>query len=110
MQTDAAIYAELNGINAALRKTRALKQWIDLDIAFHRRLVESSGLSTLLTFNDLLAVFFRRFRESVKKAEWLLGIESHQRIIDNLRDQNLDAAREELRLHIKNHETRIHRT
>lgn len=109
MKQDERIYAELCTINDELRRTRALKQWIDLDIAFHRRLVESSGLSTLLTFADVLSAFFRRFRESVKKAEWILGIESHQRLIDALRDGKLDVARTELAEHIENHLTRINR-
>jgi DNA-binding FadR family transcriptional regulator len=78
-----------------------------LDIAFHRRLVEASGLSPLLTFSDLLAVFFRKFRESLRQADWQSGIEGHQRIIDALRDGQLPVAREELQHHIEWHQQRM---
>lgn len=94
-------------IDDGLRRARALKRWVELDIAFHRLLVESSGLSPLLSFNDLLAAFFRRFRESVKKTEWKAGIESHQRIIDALRASKMAEAREELRRHVESHRERL---
>jgi len=60
-----------------------------------------------LTFSDLLAAFFQQFRESVKKAEWKVGIESHQRIIDALRAERLNDAREELQRHIEYHGERL---
>ena len=107
MQGDGAIYKSLEAINDKLRRAKELSQWVELDIAFHRCLVESSGLSPLLAFNDLLAVFFMRFRESVKKAEWKAGIESHQRLIDALRDQKLDDACDELRRHVESHQQRM---
>lgn len=107
MQRAPAVYESLNEINDALRGTRGLNRWVELDVAFHRRLVESSGLSPLLSFSDLLAAFFRRFRESVKKAEWKNGIESHQRIIDALQTGKLDEARDELQRHIESHRDRL---
>jgi DNA-binding FadR family transcriptional regulator len=107
MRQDAAVYAALKQLNDQLRRAKELARWVELDIAFHRLLVESSGLSPLLAFNDLLAVFFQRFRESVKKAEWKQGIESHQRLIDALRDQKLDAACDELRRHVESHSQRL---
>jgi len=107
MQQAPGIYAALNQINDDLRHARALKCWVQLDIAFHRLLVESSRLSPLLTFSDLLAAFFQQFRESVKKAEWKVGIESHQRIIDALRAERLNDAREELQRHIEYHGERL---
>jgi GntR family transcriptional regulator, transcriptional repressor for pyruvate dehydrogenase complex len=110
MQADESIYLRLHEINDRLRNTASLQEWIELDIAFHRLLVESSGLSSLSSFAELLGLFFRRFRESVKAAEWRKGVESHQTIIDALRDGRVDTAREELRGHIENHKTRIART
>ena len=86
---------------------RKLEDWIDLDIAFHRALIEASGLLPLVAFGDLLQTFFRRFRDSVKKAEWRVGIVSHQRIIDDLRDQNVERATAELKAHIESHRQRI---
>ena len=106
MQSDSSICESLIEINDRMRRARALSDWIQLDIAFHRRLVEASGLSPLLTFNDLLAVFFRSFRESVRKADWKEGIESHQRLIDALHAGRLAAARDELQGHIESHQER----
>ncbi len=107
MQRDPSTYESLQALNHKLRRARELSQWVALDIAFHRRLVESSGLSPLLAFNDLLAVFFQRFGESVKRAEWKTGVESHRRLIDALRDRKLDAACDELRQHVESHRYRM---
>ena len=107
MKRDASIHEELKGVNDALRRARGLQRRVDLDIAFHRGLIEASGLSPLLAFGDLLAVFFQRFRESVKKAEWRLGVEGHQKIIDALRDGDVARAAGELRPHIESHLGRL---
>ena len=106
MQTDPDIYPSLDAIVGRMRRARSLSARVELDIAFHRRLVEASGLSPLLTFSDLLAAFFRRFRESLGKADWQSGIESHQRVIDALRAGRLAEAHAELREHIQWHQER----
>ena len=107
MQEDPAVYDGLAEIVEQLRRERDLARWVELDIAFHRRLVESSGLSPLLPFNDLLAVFFQRFRESVKRAEWKIAIDGHQRLIELLRAGNLEAACKEMEEHIGSHQRRM---
>ena len=107
MQQNPGFYESLREINESLRGRRSLSRWVERDVAFHRRLVESSRLSPLVTFSDLLAAFFRRFRESVKKAEWNDGIESHQRIIDALRAGQVTAAQKELQRHIESHRERL---
>jgi GntR family transcriptional repressor for pyruvate dehydrogenase complex len=107
MAEDPVLHAGLQSIVDRFRATRELQEWIDLDIEFHRALLDASGLSPLVAFGDLLQIFFQRFRDSVKKAEWKVGIESHQRIIDDLRDQNVARATTELRQHIESHKKRI---
>jgi GntR family transcriptional regulator, transcriptional repressor for pyruvate dehydrogenase complex len=107
MKQDDSLYDKLNAINAELRQARSLSRWVELDIAFHRELICASGLSPLMAFTDLLAVFFRRFRESVKKAEWSGGIESHQRVIDALKAGRVQEADRELRKHIESHRGRM---
>lgn len=102
-----AIYERLCDLNDQLRSAKRVEAWIELDIAFHRELLNASGLKPLVAFNDLLDLFFRRFRESVKKGEWKAGIESHQRLIDALRDGKLQTACDELREHIESHKARI---
>jgi len=107
MKQDESLYDKLNAINAELRQARSLSRWVELDIAFHHELISASGLSPLMAFTDVLAIFFRRFRESVKKAEWSGGIDSHQRIIDALKAGRVQEADQELRTHIQSHRERM---
>src|SRR5262249_25663201 len=107
MSTDSTIYSSLQTFVDRFRSARDLQAWIDLDVQFHRSLLEASELSPLVAFGALLQAFFQRFRDSVKKAEWKRGIESHQRIIDQLRDQDVAAATSELREHIESHKNRL---
>ncbi|MDA0285088.1 MAG: FCD domain-containing protein, partial [Planctomycetota bacterium] len=100
-------HAALHSIVDRSTSARKLEDWIDLDIEFHRALIEASGLLPLVAFGDLLQVFFRQFRDSVKKAEWKAGIASHQQIIDDLRDQKVERAALELTSHIESHRQRI---
>ena len=107
MQQDPAIYAGLNAINAELRQANTLQRFVELDIRFHRELIAAGGMAPLMAFSDVLVVFFRRFRESVKKAEWQGGVEAHQRIIDWLREGNVASASELLTSHIESHRERM---
>ena len=107
MQQDGSLYEKLSGINAELRQARKLARWVELDITFHRELICASGLSPLMAFTDVLAVFFQRFRESVKKAEWSQGIDSHQFILDKLKSGRVREADQELRIHIESHRARM---
>jgi GntR family transcriptional regulator, transcriptional repressor for pyruvate dehydrogenase complex len=106
MKADGAIEQQLRTLVDRFRSARDLKTWIALDIEFHRTLLEASGLKPLVAFGDLLHVFFQRFRESVKKAEWKVGVESHQRIVDRLAVGKIAAATAELREHIESHRER----
>jgi DNA-binding FadR family transcriptional regulator len=106
MSDDPSIYERLDAINGGLRQARDVQRWVESDIAFHRELIAASGLLPLAAFNEVLAVFFKRFRESIKKAEWAKGIESHQLIIDALRDGRLGDAEARLRVHIESHRAR----
>lgn len=107
MVDDTGIHSSLQSIVDRFSAAKKLSDWIALDIEFHRVLLESSGLLPLVAFSDLLQIFFRRFRDSVKTAEWKAGIESHQRIIDDLRDHDIESATCELRQHIESHRLRM---
>lgn len=107
MAEDPAIEARLRELVEQFRSASDLRTWIELDIRFHRSLLNASGLQPLVAFGDLLHVFFQRFRESVKKAEWKRGVESHQRIVDELAKGHVEAATAELRKHIESHKERI---
>ncbi len=103
MREDPTVYDALCKINEQLRQTRDLVHWVERDIALHHLLIESSGLTPLLAINELLTVFFQRFRENVVKADWQKGIESHQRILDALRDGHLEIACDEMTRHVRSH-------
>jgi len=107
MKKDPAIEAGLREIVRQFESARDLKTFIAIDIQFHRSLLEASGLQPLVAFGDLLHVFFQRFRESVKKAGWKEGVESHRRLIDHLAAGNVDKATSELRMHIESHKERL---
>lgn len=107
MAEDPAVYASLRERVDGFCGTRDVQKMIELDIAFHRALLDASGLAPLVAFNDLLQIFFLRFRESVTKADWQPGIEGHARIIDALRDQNVTDASDHLRQHIESHRDRM---
>lgn len=107
MANDKAIEQHLRELAERFRTARDLRTWIDLDIQFHRSLLEASGLQPLVAFGDLLHVFFQRFRESVKKAEWQAGVESHLRLIDLLAADRVEDATAELRKHIESHRKRL---
>jgi GntR family transcriptional repressor for pyruvate dehydrogenase complex len=107
MKEDATIETKLRDLVRQFGIARDLKTFIALDIQFHRSLLEASGLQPLVAFGDLLHVFFQRFRESVKKAGWKAGVESHRRLVDHLAAGNLDKATSELRKHIESHQERL---
>ena len=109
MTTDPEIGASLLRIVEQFRSARNLQEWIERDIQFHRTLLEASGLEPLVAFGDLLQVFFQRFRDSVKKAEWKHAVESHRSIVGHLLKQNVTQAEQELRTHIESHKQRIPR-
>ena len=78
-------------------------RWIEYDIAFHRGLVEASGLTPLLSVCDLLRAFFDRFRTAM--GDFQKGKEDHRRIVEVLRSEKLDTAVELLRHHLSWYES-----
>jgi DNA-binding FadR family transcriptional regulator len=108
MREDDSIHRRLTQINESLGQARKLPQFVQLDIDFHRELIAASGLSPLMAFGDLLVVFFQRFRESVKKAEWQGGVRGHQEVIDLLAAGDVAKASQILRWHIESHRERMH--
>lgn len=107
MRDDPSLCERLFAAANEFHRAKDVATWIELDIDFHRLLLSASGLAPLVAFHDLLDVFFRRFRESVKKAEWKQGIESHLRILEALREGQLQVACGLLRRHIESHRLRM---
>ena len=106
MDADPSIYAELDAVNRQLRGASNLEEWIEGDLRFHHSLVKQTGLNALVAFNDLVQVFFRRFREDFPQSEWGAGADSHQQIIDSLREGNSQQAQQLLTAHIASHRGR----
>jgi GntR family transcriptional repressor for pyruvate dehydrogenase complex len=77
-------------------------RWVAYDIAFHRALVEASGLAPLASMCDLLQAFFHKFRVYMKEAH--RGKESHCKLVDILHRQDLDAAVALLHSHMSGYE------
>jgi GntR family transcriptional regulator, transcriptional repressor for pyruvate dehydrogenase complex len=103
MVADPGVYRRLHAVNENMLAATRLDQSIVHDIAFHKALLEESGLRTLMAFGELLEIFFHQFREDVTQEEWRSGAEHHRRILDLLRTGDLTEAVEQLRLHISNH-------
>lgn len=107
MAADPRIYASLAALVERFRAADGRAEWIELDIAFHRALLDASGLAPLVAFGDLLQIFFQRVRDGMTRSAWQAGIESHRRIIDALRDGDVASASDELRRHIESHRARL---
>lgn len=114
MLNDPSILETLQSIVDQFTAARDLQEWIRLDIEFHRVLLAASGLTPLVAFNDILEIFFQRFRDSVKSADWNEAVDrhqgtikSHQSIIDALRDNDVPRASQNLRNHIDAHRSEM---
>jgi GntR family transcriptional regulator, transcriptional repressor for pyruvate dehydrogenase complex len=92
MQEDPALHPHLTAQADKVRQARNLDERIATDVAFHRALLDASGIQPLLAFHDLLNIFFERFRPSLARGNWESGMAQHQRILDLLRDGDLKQA------------------
>lgn len=107
MAEDPSIVNNLQSLVDQFRTAKDLKTCIQVDIQFHRTLIEASGLQPLVAFNELLVVFFRRFFDAIKKVDVKVGIEHHQRLVDLLAAGRLEEATAELRKHIEDNKKRL---
>jgi GntR family transcriptional regulator, transcriptional repressor for pyruvate dehydrogenase complex len=107
MASDPSIETNLRKTAAQFGTARDLKACIATDIRFHRLLLEASGLQPLVAFGELLDVFFQRFREAIRKVEWKVGVENHQRLVDLLAAGQVEAASAELRQQIESNQERL---
>lgn len=89
-------------LNDQLRGATDLDEFIAGDVAFHRGLLEASGIEPLVAFNGILEVFFRRFRRDVLRVQrrWSEGIEGHDQLLEALRRRRLATAQKLLRDHL----------
>jgi DNA-binding FadR family transcriptional regulator len=103
MADDPGLYDRLVAQAEQVRAARDLDGRIAADAAFHRALLTASGVGPLVAFHDLLTIFFDRFRRSLAKGDWEMGMKQHQQLLDFLRDGKLDAACDLLSRHLEHH-------
>ncbi|TVS14719.1 MAG: FadR family transcriptional regulator [Planctomycetaceae bacterium] len=108
MLDDPSIEAGLREIVDQFQTAKDLKSMIEIDIRFHHSLIDASGLQPLVAFNDLLAIFFQRFREAIGKVEYRkVGYENHWRLVDLLAAGKVKAASTELKRQIEDNKKRL---
>lgn len=108
MSEDPSIETRLRNIAKQFGKASDLNTCIAIDVRFHHTLMEASGLQPLVAFNELLVVFFQRFRQSIKKVEYRkVGVENHLRLVDLLAAGKVEAASAELREQIEDNKRRL---
>jgi GntR family transcriptional repressor for pyruvate dehydrogenase complex len=103
MAADPMLHARLSELGQRITKTRNLDERIAADVAFHRALIDASGVQPLVAFHDLLTIFFDRFRRSLAAGDWEIGSKNHQQILDALRDGDLKQACDILTFHLEHH-------
>jgi GntR family transcriptional regulator, transcriptional repressor for pyruvate dehydrogenase complex len=90
MKKDPELYTRLRALaESGPDVQEANDEWIAYDVAFHRALVEASGLDPLASVCDLLQAFFHKFRTYINVRK---GKEGHCMILDAMRRGDLDAA------------------
>ena len=104
MKRDTAVYAVLRGVAEAGPDANDAdeKERIAYDIAFHRALVEASGIAPLASFCDLLEAFFQKVRGTVPPNPNFRN--QHIEILDALCTEKLGAAIDLLRSHVRCYE------
>jgi DNA-binding FadR family transcriptional regulator len=106
MAEDPKLHARLSAAAARVQAAAGFDERIAADAEFHRALLDASGVGPLLAFNDLLTIFFDRFRRSLEQGDWDSGLRQHQQILDALRDGELKLACEVLTRHVGYHRPR----
>lgn len=100
MAKEPELHAQLTERAEQVRWAPNLAERIAADVAFHRALLDASGVQPLLAFHDLLTIFFERFRRTMAHGNWERGCKQHQEILDALRDGDLETAQDVLARHL----------
>ena len=109
MAADISVYDKLNSIISNVEITKDLDSYIESDLQFHRGLVAAGGVEPLIAFNDLLHVFFSKFRHEVDKAHstWAEGLSGHRQILNYLRENKTREAEDMIRKHLQYYEGNV---
>lgn len=90
---------ELRRLAEAAPESDQRETWTEYDIAFHRRLVEASGIAPLNSFSDLLRAFFRESLQELAVSRKTK--DHHVGIVEALRQGDLATATTLLRSHTR---------
>lgn len=95
------LYAELVSINDGLKSVQDPEEFVRRDLAFHRALLEASGIEPLVAFSSVLEIFFKRFKDQISvQRNWPTGIAAHREIIEALKNRDLKKASDLLGQHL----------
>ncbi len=103
MADDPGLYGRLAEAADEVEAAPDLDARIAADAAFHRLILDSSGVGPLLAFHDLLTIFFNRFRRSLATGDWDTGLRQHRQILDALRAGDAALACDVLTRHVNYH-------
>jgi GntR family transcriptional regulator, transcriptional repressor for pyruvate dehydrogenase complex len=101
MAENPALYDQLAALTDRSKQGITLDERIASDIAFHRALLAASDLGPLVAFNDLLQVFFNRFRSDLGPNDPEGKTAGHMQVIDALRRGDVESASLDLRRHLE---------
>jgi DNA-binding FadR family transcriptional regulator len=82
------------------------EQRVANDIAFHRTMLDTSGIGPLLVFDDLLQIFFNRFEAHVSEENWQLTLTHHATLVQLLHGGDTASAQALIAEHLAGYESR----
>ena len=97
IRNNPALYDELHRLAEAAPESDKAEAWLEYDFAFHRRLIDASGIASLASFSDLLQAFFHESRNALSVSRDVKN--AHVGIVDALRAGDLGRATDLLRNH-----------
>ncbi|MDO8302965.1 MAG: GntR family transcriptional regulator [Sedimentisphaerales bacterium] len=104
IKSNPAVFNKLTTLCNNMGQAKDAQMLHHADAAFHRTLVETSGVEPLLAFNELLDVFFSQFKSTLENQYEQAGVGgaamAHRKIIDTLYAGNLAEAEELLYQHL----------
>jgi GntR family transcriptional repressor for pyruvate dehydrogenase complex len=95
LQQDAALVERLRALVSDPAVVTDPKRYIQADLSFHQALLVASGVTPMAFFNQVLAVFFRRFGRHAagpNQAGRENGVRQHLHLIDTLAAGRLEDA------------------
>jgi GntR family transcriptional regulator, transcriptional repressor for pyruvate dehydrogenase complex len=104
ISSDNGLSDKLIALCDKLDQTNDPQVFIRGDSEFHRTLVQASGIDPLLAFNDVVSVFFLKFRSEVigeTEASRRRVSQVHRKIVNALYQGDIIAAENSLRQHLE---------